>query len=102
MHRVMRRGLWIVLVVNTIQLPATAMELADIGSKIDRTMATFDPIGKHIREPIERAIPNLRVKGSLRQWTDILIAPRDRVGFRQQDFRFLQLQNLLEIKPTYH
>ena len=102
MHRVMRRGLWIVLVVNTIQLPATAMELADIGSKIDRTMATFDPIGKHVREPIERAIPNLRVKGSLRQWTDILIAPRDRVGFRQQDFRFLQLQNLLEIKPTYH
>jgi hypothetical protein len=83
--------------------PVTALAggMSDLASKFDRTMATFDPIGKHIRKPIERAVPRLRFKGSVRQWSDFLIDTDDRVGFREQDFRFLQLQNLLELDMAY-
>lgn len=76
--------------------------MADMWSKFDRSMAKFDPIGKHVRKPIERAIPNLRFKGFLRQWSDVLTDEDGTVGFRDQDFRFLQLQNLLEIETGYH
>ncbi|MGH8597402.1 MAG: hypothetical protein ACREXT_12160, partial [Gammaproteobacteria bacterium] len=75
--------------------------MSDMLSKFDRTMATFDPIGKHVRKPLERALPNLRFKGSVRQWSDVLIDTDDQVGFREQDFRFLQLQNLLELETAY-
>ncbi len=65
-------------------------------------MATFDPIGKHVRQPLERAVPRLRFKGFYRHWSDLLMEEDHSVGFRNQDFRFLQLQNLLEIETAYH
>lgn len=92
------------LLVGSLALSpnATGGGVGDAFSKFDRAMATFDPIGSHVREPIERAIPDLRFKGFLRQWSDFLIDEDDRVGFRNQDFRFLQLQNLLELELSYH
>jgi hypothetical protein len=81
---------------------ASAGSAADMWSKFDRSMATFNPIGKHVRQPIERAVPNLRFKGFLRQWTDVLIDEDGNAGFRNQDYRFLQLQNLLELEMAYH
>ena len=83
-------------------LAAVAGGLSDAWSRFDRTMATFDPIGVHVRKPIERAIPDLLFKGFLRQWSDVLIDEDGLVGFRDQDFRFLQLQNLLELEMAYH
>ncbi len=71
-------------------------------SKFDRTMTTFDPIGKHVRQPIERVIPRLQFRGFFRQWTDVLVDRHGAVGFRDQDFRFLQLENLFELETSYH
>ncbi|MFT4562485.1 MAG: hypothetical protein ACI9BW_002231 [Gammaproteobacteria bacterium] len=71
-------------------------------SKIDEKMATFNPIGKYFRKPIERAIPRFEISGFMRQSSDMLIAESGTVGFRQQDYRFLQLQNLFELEANYH
>jgi hypothetical protein len=70
-------------------------------STVDRAMATFNPIGKYVRNPIERAVPRLNFRGAFRQWSDVLIDTDNQVGFRQQDFRFAQLQNLLELEMSY-
>ena len=86
----------------TSALPAAADGLADTWSKFDRAMAKFDPIGRHVRRPIERAVPNLRFKGFIRQWGDFLTDEDGTVGFRDQDFRFLQLQHLVELETGYH
>ena len=71
-------------------------------AKFDGAMATFDPIGKHVRQPIEKAVPRLQFRGFIRQWSDLLIDNHGEVGFRDQDFRFLQLQNLVELETSYH
>lgn len=76
--------------------------LSDTWSKFDRTMATFNPIGQKIAKPIERAVPNLRFKGFIRQWGDFLTDEDGTVGFRDQDFRFLQLQHLVELETAYN
>lgn len=86
------------LVIET----ANAGEFADAFSRFDRTMATFNPLGEYVRKPIERAAPRLTFRGALRQWSDVLIDTDDQVGFREQDFRFLQLQNLLELETFYN
>ncbi|MCZ6772090.1 MAG: hypothetical protein O7G83_08920, partial [Proteobacteria bacterium] len=86
-------------------LTAPVLHAGDMGnlwSRFDRSIAKFNPIGRHIRQPLERAIPNLRFKGFLRQWTDVLLDEDGIDGFRDQDFRFLQLQNLLELELGYH
>lgn len=81
---------------------ANAGTLGDLGSRIDRKLSTFDPIGDHVREPIERAIPGLRFKGFFRQWSDALLNKNGQVFFRNQDYRYLQLQNLMELDVSYH
>jgi hypothetical protein len=96
------------LCINTLALvlaagwtPARADGLSNAMSKVDRAMATFNPVGKYVRKPLERAVPKLSFKGSFKQWSDFLIDSDDQVGFREQDFRFLQLQNLLELETSY-
>ena len=81
---------------------ASAGPVSDMFSEVDRAMATFDPVGTYVRAPIERAVPDLRFKGFVRQWTDILLEQQGHTGFQNQDYRFLQLQNLLELETTYH
>ena len=90
------------LLLFSFAMPLAAGTLADTWSKFDRAMAKFNPIGEHVRKPIERRFPNLRFKGFLRQWSDVLTDEDGAVGFRDQDFRFLQLQNLLELESGYH
>ncbi len=91
----------LLLVAASATEPVAADVLSNAMSKVDRAMATFNPVGKYIRKPIERAVPKLSFKGSFKQWSDFLIDTDDQVGFRQQDFRFLQLQNLLELEASY-
>ncbi|MGH8009550.1 MAG: hypothetical protein ACREQ3_21375, partial [Candidatus Binatia bacterium] len=40
-------------------------------SQFDRTLSVFNPAGRYVREPLEKAIPALTVKGFFRQWSDI-------------------------------
>jgi hypothetical protein len=75
--------------------------LGDSWSRFDRFLATFDPAGRYVRQPIEKQIPSLTFKGFYRQWSDILLTGNERVANRDKDFRFLQLQNLFEIEMHY-
>ena len=90
------------ITMSVTPMAAHADAMGNAFSKFDRAMATFDPIGTYVREPLERALPNLSLKGSFRQWTDILLDEHGQVGFQNQDYRFLQLQNLFEVKGAYH
>lgn len=96
---------WVARMAGLLALAAgqaQAGTVSDMFSEVDRAMAVFDPIGTHVRAPIERAVPNLRFKGFIRQWTDILLEQQGQTGFQNQDYRFLQLQNLLELETAYH
>ena len=75
--------------------------LSDAWSDFDRSLSIFDPAGDYVSQPIEKAIPALSFKGFFRQWSDINLHRNQKVGFRNKDFRFLQLQNLLEIELHY-
>jgi len=75
--------------------------LNDAWSHFDRSMSIFDPIGDSVSQPLEKAIPALTFKGFFRQWSDINLHRNQKVGYRNKDFRFLQLQNLLEIELHY-
>jgi hypothetical protein len=81
--------------------PCEANWLGDYWSRFDRFLATFDPAGRYVRQPIEKQIPSLTFKGFYRQWSDILLTGDERVANREKDFRFLQLQNLFEIEMHY-
>jgi hypothetical protein len=96
----LRASLFAAMCLAPLSVAATGV--GNVMSKFDRTMATFNPLGEHVRKPIERAVPRLTFRGALRQWSDVLIDSDDRVGFREQDFRFLQLQNLLELETFYN
>lgn len=93
---------WLALILAGFGVPASAFDLGNLGTKVDRALSTFDPVGKHVREPLERAIPGLRFKGFFRQWSDALLNKNGQVGFRNQDYRYLQLQNLVELEASYH
>lgn len=91
-----------VLILLLQPMAAEAGAIGDIGSKIDRSLSTFDPVGDYVRDPIEKAIPGLRFKGFFRHWSDALLNKDGQVGFRDQDYRYLQIQNLLELETSYH
>lgn len=93
--------LLVVLLVSGWSHPCAAGLFGDYWSRFDRYLATFDPAGRYVRQPIEKEIPALTFKGFYRQWSDILLTSNQQVGFRNKDFRFLQLQNLLEIEMHY-
>jgi len=92
--------LWGVLLALWVR-PCEANWLGDYWSRFDRFLATFDPAGRYVRQPIEKQIPSLTFKGFYRQWSDILLTGDERVANRDKDFRFLQLQNLFEIEMHY-
>lgn len=81
--------------------PSQANLLGDYWSRFDRFLATFDPAGRYVRQPIEKQIPALTFKGFYRQWSDISLTSDQRVANREKDFRFLQLQNLFELEMHY-
>jgi len=97
-----RRFTTVVGLVLAVPIQLHAGALSDAFSQFDRAMATFDPLGTYVRAPIERAVPDLRFKGFVKQWSDVLLDRHGTVGFRDQDFRFLQLQNMLELEAAYH
>ncbi|MBM4256891.1 MAG: hypothetical protein FJ147_13465 [Deltaproteobacteria bacterium] len=77
--------------------------LGDSWSRFDRFLATFDPAGRYVRQPVEKTIPALTFKGFYRQWTDVMLSggSHKRVGNRQKDFRFAQIQHLFELEMHY-
>ena len=70
-------------------------------SKFDRFLSTFDPAGRYVRQPIERQVPALTFRGFMRQWSDVQLSGDRRVGNREKDFRFSQMQSLLELELHY-
>ena len=87
--------------VTGLASPCFGGAAGDAWSQFDRFLSTFNPAGHYVREPIEKRIPALVFKGFLRQWSDVLLTENQQVGFRDKDFRFAQLQNLLETELHY-
>jgi hypothetical protein len=81
--------------------PGRANGLGETWGSFERFLATFDPVGRHVFEPIERRAPALILNGSYYFWCDLLVTEDQRVGYRHKDFRALQFQNLLELELRY-
>ncbi|MEW6298331.1 MAG: hypothetical protein AB1671_11395, partial [Thermodesulfobacteriota bacterium] len=60
--------------------PCYAGLFGEYWSRFDRYLATFDPAGRLVRQPIEKQIPALTFKGFYRQWADILLTGDQQVG----------------------
>lgn len=75
--------------------------LGDAWGSFERSLATFDPVGRHVLAPIQRRLPALTLNGSYYLWCDLLVTKDQRVGYRHKDFRALQFQNLLELELRY-
>ncbi|MBI3300835.1 MAG: hypothetical protein HYZ72_01965 [Deltaproteobacteria bacterium] len=89
------------LVLGLWAPPCHASLFGDYWSRFDRFLATFDPAGRYVRQPVEKEIPALTFKGFYRQWSDVMLTSNKQIGFREKDFRFLQLQNLFELEMHY-
>ncbi len=102
---VLRRFIYLIVPVLMVcgawAQPSHASWFGDSWSRFDRFLATFDPAGRYVRQPVEKQIPALTFKGFYRQWTDVMLTGEGRVGNRQKDFRFAQLQNLFELEMHY-
>ena len=84
----------------TCALPAAVFAKDDFAA-FDRSMATFDPGGKYLTKPIERTLPGLSLNGTLTHWSDYLLSDDEDIGFRDRDYRGLQMQTLFEVAASY-
>jgi hypothetical protein len=75
--------------------------LGETWGSFERHLATFDPAGRHLLQPLEKKIPGLTLNGSYYFWGDVFVTGDKRVGFRDKDFRALQFQHLLELELRY-
>lgn len=73
----------------------------DTFAAFERSMATFDPGGKYLTKPVERFVPGLSLNGTITHWSDYLVSGDDDIGFRERDFRGLQMQSVVEIAASY-
>lgn len=81
-------------------LPGAVFAQDDFAA-FDRSLATFDPGGKYLTKPIERTLPGLSLNGTLTHWSDFLLSGDEDVGFRDRDYRGLQMQTLFEVAASY-
>ncbi len=81
-------------------LPGAVFAQDDFAA-FDRTLATFDPGGKYLTKPIERTLPGLSLNGTLTHWSDFLLSGDEDIGFRDRDYRGLQMQTLFEVAASY-
>ncbi len=100
-QRIKLIAMLIVLALTGRVQPCRANLFGDHWSRFDRFLATFDPAGRYVRQPVEKQIPSLTFKGFYRQWSDIMLTGNQRVANRDKDFRFLQLQHLFELEMHY-
>jgi hypothetical protein len=74
---------------------------ADGWADFERSMATFDPLGRYLLRPIEKELPGLALTGAYYLWSDFFVGGHHQVGFRNKDYRAAQTQNLLELELRY-
>jgi len=81
--------------------PSRAGFLDDAWGRFERSLAVFDPVGRHVLAPVEKRVPALTLNGTYYLWADISTTKDERVEYRHKDFRALQFQNLLELELRY-
>jgi hypothetical protein len=89
------------LAAALLPAPGHAGFLDDAWAKFERSLATFDPVGRHVLALVEKRVPALTLNGTYYFWTDLLTTEDEVVGYRHKDFRALQFQNLLELELRY-
>lgn len=86
--------------------------LHDAWGNFDQFMYNFDPLGRAIRDPLQEAIPGLRVIGFYRQWMDWniegdthFLSPPGPTGRRaltfEKDHTYQQLTSMAEVQLRY-
>jgi hypothetical protein len=105
------RRIWLRILALGVSLGAVAAALvpasgqagtlSDAWGRFERSLATFDPVGRRVLAPIQKRVPALTLHGSYYLWSDVLVTEDERIGFRNKDFRALQVQNLLELELRY-
>jgi hypothetical protein len=75
--------------------------MGDAWARLERSLAVFDPVGRHLLRPAEEELPGLALNGSYSLWSDVFVSGRKRVGFRHKDYRVAQAQSLVELELRY-
>lgn len=88
------------VLVTSCAMTSVAFAQDDFAA-FDRSLATFDPGGKYLTKPIERTLPGLSLNGTLTHWSDFLLSSDEDIGFRDRDYRGLQMQTLFEVAASY-
>lgn len=73
-------------------------------SKLDASLSEFNPIGHHLVEPINEAVPRLHLKGYLRLDATFNVHGDDHsVGFGRirKDWRAQKIEWLMELEASY-
>lgn len=70
-------------------------------SRFDRWVADFNPLGRHIKGPIEESLPGLTLRGSIKQWTDFNLHGPQTIGFVKKDWTVQMSQWLFEVELRY-
>ncbi len=102
-----------VWLLSTVSLAWAQSPFRTAWGKFDQFMYDFDPLGKAIRNPLQEAIPGLRVVGFYRQWVDWNIeadthflsarspATGRRTGIFEKDHTYQQLTSMFEVQLRY-
>lgn len=81
--------------------------LSGTWSNLDRFMSRFNPLGRGLFDPIEEAIPGLRVVGTLKEWADWNVGGNARFSgptgapITRKNWPMQQLTTLAEIELRY-
>lgn len=104
--------LQLIWLLSAVSLAWAQSPLKTAWGKFDQFMYDFDPLGKAIRNPLQEAIPGLRVVGFYRQWVDWNIesdtrffGPPGPTGQRalihEKSQRYQQITSMAEVQLRY-
>jgi len=84
--------------------PAGAFSLLETLGTLDAHMCEFNPIGHHLIDPINRAVPRLHLKGFIRLDTNFNVHGDDHAlgkGRIDKDWRAQKIEWLAELEASY-
>jgi hypothetical protein len=84
--------------------PVSALDILGSLSKLDSHMSEFNPIGHHLIDPINEAVPRLHLKGFIRMDTSFNVHGDDHsvgVGRIKKDWRAQKIEWLAELEGSF-
>ncbi|MFC1592241.1 DUF1302 family protein [Thermodesulfobacteriota bacterium] len=97
-------GLCIAAILLCCPQPAAAIDILGGLSSLDAHMSEFNPIGHHLIDPINEAVPRLHLKGYLRLDANMNVHGDDHShgpGKIEKDWRYQKIEWLAELEASY-